>query len=400
MDVTKRAEGGLGRYLHWLRMRLVASGTVFDTTAAPANQRSASGTSAFLASDGTLYAACRLGTERESPDGHGALLASRDRGATWELRYLGLADRIRGGRQGDTRSFLLSELTPGELTATIMWADRSDPTAPWINQATQGLRHVENVHRTSRDGGVTWSAERPIDLPHPASSTTGPVFPLPGAPHALAQPFEHWKDYDDPTLGVPRAMLRLSPDLGRSWTEDVVVAADPRNETWFWDQRLAVHPETGELVAMFWTFDRVAGRDLPIHIAWGSPDGRRWTTPLPTPLDGQHCQPVAIGGPGGSSIVATYTHRRNPPGIRAARSDDFGRTWHPAGHDEVEVYGSAAGSEPAAEGGSQVDYWNAMGAWQFGHPRGVFLADAGEVFVTFYGGSGTARSARWARVEV
>jgi hypothetical protein len=214
----------------------------------------------------------------------------------------------------------------------------------------------------------------------------------------LAQPFEHWKDYEDPRLGVPRAMLRLSHDGGATWTEDVVVAADPRNETWFWDQRFATHPATGELVAMFWTFDRVNGRDLPIHIAWGSPDGRRWTTPQPTTLDGQHCQPIATGGAGGGRLGAAYTHRRNPPGIRVARSDDFGRTWDAAA--EVEVYGSAAGTEPAAEGGDQADYWNAMGAWQFGHPRGVWLPDEGQVFVTFYAGTGQTRSARWARVEV
>ncbi|MBM4409086.1 MAG: exo-alpha-sialidase [Chloroflexi bacterium] len=378
-------------------MRLVASGTVFDATAAPANQCSASGTSALLASDGTLLAACRLGTKRESSDGHAALFASLDRGATWELRYLGLADRVRDGRQGDTRSFLLSELVPGELTATIMWADRSDPDAPWVNPTTQGLRPMENVHRLSRDGGRTWDSEHPIDLPHPASSTTGPVFALPGDATTMAQPFEHWKAYDDPALGAPRAMLRLSHDGGATWTEDVVVAADPRNETWFWDQRLAVHPETGDLVAMFWTFDRLAGRDLPIHIAWGTPDGRRWTVPQPTPLDGQHCQPISIGGPGGSGLVATYTHRRNPPGIRVVRSADFGRTWEVDG--EVEAYASAAGTEPAAQGAAHADYWNAMAAWQFGHPRGVFLPE-GEVFVTFYGGSGTARSARWARVEV
>jgi hypothetical protein len=374
-------------------MRVITAGNFFDTSAAPANQRSASHTSAFLASDGTLFATCRLGTERESGDGHAALLASRDLGETWELRHVGLAERWLDGVEGETRSFVLAELEPGVLTASVLWTDRSDPSRPWVHPETQGLLPMRDYHATSSDGGWHWSPPRPVELPHPSASVTGPLIRLAG--RVLAQPFEHWKAYDDPRLGAPRAMLRLSHDDGATWTQDVVVAADPRNETWFWDQRFAQHPATGELVAMFWTFDRVNGRDRPIHIAWGSPDGRHWTTPAPTPLDGQHCQPIALGGDG---LVAAYTHRRNPPGIRVVRSDDFGRSWDVAG--EVEAYGSGAGTETAAEGAGQADYWNAMGAWQFGHPRGTFLPDRGEVFVTFYAGTGVARSARWARVEV
>src|SRR5262249_11401957 len=152
---------------------------------------------------------------------------------------------------------------------------------------------------TSTDGAITWSPPRPIDLPHPSSSATGPLLRLRDG--TLAQPFEHWKAYDDPAVGRPRALLRLSTDDGATWDDEVVVAADPTNRRYFWDQRLAQHPETGRLVAMFWTFDREAGHDLPIHIAWGSPDGREWTLPERTTLDGQHCQPIAIRG---DTIVA------------------------------------------------------------------------------------------------
>jgi hypothetical protein len=374
-------------------MRLVASGTVFDTRNAPANEHSASGTSVLLASDGTLYVRFRLGTERESGDGHATVMASRDLGVTWEIRHLGLRERFLDGVPGETRSFQLAELTPGELTASVLWTDRSDPSKPWVHQQTQGLLPMRNYHTTSRDGGLTWSAPRPIELPHPSSSTTGPLIALPGG--VLAQPFEHWKAYDDPSVGEPRALLRFSRDGGATWADEAVVAADPSNRLYFWDQRLAVHPETGQLVAMFWTFDRAENHDVQIHIAWGSPDGREWTYPQSTTLDGQHCQPVALGG---DVLAAAYSHRRNPPGVRVAVSRDFGRTWDPL--DEVEAYGSGAGDEPnATRAESGRDYWNAMGAWQFGHPRGAALPN-GQVFVVFYAGEGTTRSARWARVEV
>ena len=77
---------------------------------------------------------------------------------------------------------------------------------------------------------------------------------------------------------------------------------------------------------------------------------------------------------------------------------DLGHAWNPA--NEVEVYSSAAGDEPAAAGGaSEAECWNAMGAWQFGHPRGVLLAN-GEVFVVFYAAVGVTRSACWARIAI
>ena len=53
----------------------------------------------------------------------------------------------------------------------------------------------------------------------------------------------------------------------------MVVAADPANRIDYWDQRLATQPASGQLVAMFWTFDREANADLPIHICWGTPYG-------------------------------------------------------------------------------------------------------------------------------
>jgi hypothetical protein len=376
-------------------MHVVASGTVFDTRYAPSNERSASSSAALALADGTILATFRLGTERESDDGHLAVLASRDLGASWELLHLGLEERRLDGVRGESRGMALAELTPGEITGTVLWTDRSDPSKPWVNQETQGLLPMRVYHTVSRDGGSTWTAPRVVDLaPHPSASMTGPVLRLAGGD--LGQPFEHWKDYDDPSLGRPRAMLRLSHDGGTTWPDDVVVAADPENRLYFWDQRLTtLPPPDGRHVAMFWTFDRVEGHDVPIHIAWGSPDGRQWTVPVPTPLDGQHCQPVAIGG---ERIVAVYSHRRNPPGVRIALSEDAGRTWDPA--DDLEVYSSGAGDEPAATGAAtETEYWNAMGVWQFGHPRGVLLPN-GEIFVVFYAGEGATRSGRWARIAI
>ena len=375
-------------------MDVVASGAIWDARVAPLNQRTASATSAVLLTDGTVLATCRLGSDREGVDGHTAVFSSRDGGDSWEMRSLSLAERAWDGWQGETRGWYVAELTPGELVASVLWTDRSDPARPWVNPRTQGLLGMRVYHLRSTDGGWTWPDRRRIDLgPHPGASNTGPVLRLAGGD--LAQPFEHWKTYDDAAPGRPAAWLRLSQDAGHSWTEDVLVACDPANARFYWDQRLEVHPLDGRFVNMFWTHDVRAGRDVDVHIAWGTADGRRWTEPIGTGLPGQHCQPISLGG---DRLIAVYSHRGDPPGIRAVLSEDFGRTWNRAG--ELVVWASEAGREPGSGGPrAQEEYWNDMGAWQFGHPRGAVLP-GGEVLVVFYGGSGVTRSARWARVRV
>lgn len=66
---------------------------------------------------------------------------------------------------------------------------------------------------------------------------------------------------------------------------------------------------------------------------------------------------------------------------------------------EVEVWWAEARLDDAADGPRSVgDYWNDMGAWQFGHPVGVAMPDGG-VLVTFYGGTGVTRPARWAHIS-
>ena len=80
---------------------------------------------------------------------------------------------------------------------------------------------------------------------------------------------EAWKSYDDAGVGEHSAILSISHDGGYTFEPAVVVAHDPANRLLFWDERLAVDPESGRLVGMFWTHDRAAQQDANAHIAWG-----------------------------------------------------------------------------------------------------------------------------------
>jgi hypothetical protein len=375
-------------------MDVVASGAFWDSRTAPVNERSASSTAALTLADGTVLATCRLGTDREGADGHVGVFASTDGGEHWELRYLGLPDKVWDGWPGEARGWYATELTPGEIIASVLWTDRSDPSHPWVHPVTQGLLGMRSYLIRSTDGGRSWPDRRRIDLgDHPGASITGPVVRL--ADGMLGQPFENWKEYEDPTPGIPCAWLRFSRDDGATWTEDVLVAAHPDNAIYYWDQRLAQHPVDGRIANMFWTHVPAEGRDIDVHICWGTPDGRTWTEPVGTGLPGQHCQPISLGG---DRLLAVYSHRSSPGGIHASVSEDFGRTWDR--DRDLVVWASEAGDEPGSGASrAQEEYWNDMGAWQFGHPRGTLLPD-GQVLVVFYGGTGTTRSGRWARIRV
>ena len=146
---------------------------------------------------------------------------------------------------------------------------------------------------------------------------------------------------------------------------------------------------------MFWTHDRETETDIENHIAWGTPDGRKWSAPSSTGWRGQHCQPVALGG---NRLAAVYVHRHDPPSLRIVLSEDFGKTWDRK--NEFAFYASPSGTEAGVAGERAFeDFWQDMMTWSFGHPRGVVLPD-GDLFIAFYAGDGAATSMRWVRLGV
>ena len=332
---------------------------------------------------------------RDSLDGHVCVYASTDQGETWEQRHDGVGLGAWDGTPGEVKCLAIAELTPGVLTGTSLWVDRSRPELPWIQPADPGAAADARVPYHFHRWRSYWGHRRAVPTaPHAAASPcSSSVLALPDG--VLAQPYEHWKAYDDRTTPRPGARLRLSSDAGATWPEYVTVAVHPDAALYYWDQRLGRHPDTGQLVAMFWTHNATAGEDRDIHIAWGAPDGRSWTQPVGTGLPGQHCQPLPVGG---DQLVAVYTHRRHPPAIRAAISRDFGRTWDRT--RDLVVYASPAGTESGTGAlRDQRELWQDMLAWRFGHPRAVHLPD-GDVLVAFYAGDDAAVGVRWARLRL
>jgi hypothetical protein len=374
-------------------LEVISSGKVFDAISAPLDRRSAAFTSVAHLTDGTLLVAFRNASGRDSPDGRLRILCSQDTGRSWKTLHAGLP-AVVDGVQGNLYSGYFTELTPGHLLGCFLWVDRSKADLSFVNPQTAGILPTRILLADSPDAGATWTQFRPVEMaPHVGCASTGPVWRLPGG--LLALPYENWKEYDDTSPGNHGAQLRISSDQGRTWPTTLTVATDADACRFYWDQRVAEHPHSGRLAAMFWTHDRKAGQDLDVHIAWGEADGTGWTTPVATGLPGQHCQPLAVGG---DSLVAFYVHRQDPPSLRAVLSQDFGHTWDRS--TELVFYDSTAGAE-SGTGGPRAftEFWRDMMAWRFGHPRAVLLPD-GELFAVYYGGDEAATSVYWVRIRM
>jgi len=193
-------------------------------------------------------------------------------------------------------------------------------------------------------------------------------------------------------------MLR-SHDDGRTWGEQVISAASDLegdlHDTMWWDPRIA-RLDDGTLVQFYYAFRHRTGGEGPIHAAWSSDDGRSWTPPTPTTLDGQATYPIALRGGDGRRLL-TFRQRRSGAGtMLAAFSSDGGHTFD----EETVVYEHGETSAGAADGSlSSFDYLISMDRFTFGHPCGVPLGPDRALLVWYAGGlTRTAIHAAEARV--
>ena len=206
-------------------------------------------------------------------------------------------------------------------------------------------------------------------------------------------PYESWKQYEQKE-GFHSAACVISQDNGQSWSRPVVMAEDPFQRLYFYDNRLAVAPDTGKIVDILWTHDYTKGIDVPIHINYGSADGLEWTYPVSTGIEGQIASPLALGD---EKLVMTYIHRHDPPSLKVVMSNDFGKTWET--DKELEIYRCGGKQSGIGESRNQSEYWDDMFRWTFGHPCSVRLSN-NTVLIAFYAGDKNRLNIHWVKVKL
>lgn len=380
---------------------LISEGTIFAGT-----PNSPTANSCFPAivelPGGTLLASWRVGSQKDSADGQILLSRSTDAGVSWSE-----AERFADGpwtaQPGEVHYAPLTVLGPDHVMAVLMWVDRSQPGRPFFNPATEGLLPLRTWFCESRDAGRTWGDYRWMDVdavsscigcnetPQPDCplAITGPVLALPD--RRLACQFEVNKPYEDTKPWRHAAAYRVSSDGGRTWPEYVEVANDPTGRVMYWDARYAFD-RTGRGIVAFWTYDRQRQCDANIHLSESSDAGRTWTMPRDLGLVGQVCHPVPLGG---DRLLLVYVDRFRTRSLRAALSNDMGRSFV----DDIVVYQHPAAHADCGQDSTATDYLQDMELWTFGRVEAI-LADDGTVSVIYYAGNAQATDIRHARLRV
>ncbi len=376
-------------------MQLESRGFIYDADDRPESDRVAAFVSLCRLSSGSLICGFQLGPKKHAVTSTIRLCRSDDGGNTWRESPVRFNSRI-DGVHGSLSSGEIVELAPGHLLLYATWFDRSEPERPLFDPETKGILRSKQLLSESRDDGKTWSAWRVLPWSHlRGCSSTGPI--LQWTDGRIALPFESYKEYDDRSPASHGAWIIVSDDEGQTFRDLLSVAQHPEQRVYFWDQRLCRGSGDDDAIAMFWTHDLKAQRDLSVHLrrcSLSEMDSESQTI-IDTGIPGQIAAPCLLKD---GRLLAFVVDRSGPMTMTLWQSHDDGRTW-PA-EDALLVYEH---DERAAltQGTSDVDYaeyWEDMTKWSFGHPAIRPLED-GRVLLAFYAGVPNCLSVQWARVD-
>ena len=371
-------------------MRIVAAGVI--TTDAPGTKRAVYTFPALLACrDGTLLLSCRRGSDKDCADEWVELYRSTNGGQSWTRLESEIPPARVGGAVCSLRVLYLTELEAGHLLAASMWIDReSHPGAPLFNPRTEGCLPMGIFLADSFDGGHSFSAWRPLDLPADIGppSLTNPVIKLPDG--ALLLSVETNKQYFDASKWFQRVVVLRSYDGGLSWDAPSDAGCDPSGRIFHWDQRVGLAADGG-LVSFAWIYDTETGRYCNIRRRLSPDSGRTWTAAQDIGVADQAGRPAML--PDGRVVLA-WVDRFGSGSIRARLAAAARADFDPGG--EIVIYEQSKNTKQTSGTAATLDD---MSIWTYGLPYAEALAD-GDVMVVYYAGDGRAMDIHYARLSL
>ena len=372
-------------------MKIIARGTIASSRDETPFQSRAFPRICVLPS-GRWLCGFRAAPSKATMTGQRAMLTfSDDQGATWSEPVEPFIPPPVDGKPGLFRGVAITPLGERRILAVLDWVDHSDPSLPFFNETTEGLLETRIFLAWSEDDGNVWSEPvlmdtAPFDCPTPV---TGPVLCL--ANGDLACQFELNKHYHDPKPWHHSSVLMFSKDGGKTWPEHVLASNDPDNRIFYWDQRPAVLPD-GQIVNLFWTFDRKKAVYRNIHARRSDDNGRKWSQMWDTGIPGQPA-PSVILPDGRLSVV--YVDRTASPLLKMRASKDGGRNWPEC--TEIVLDRASQGNQ-TKDKQSMQDAWAEMAAFSLGLPATAITRN-GDVLVVYYTGPSTNQTdIKWVRV--
>ena len=251
--------------------------------------------------DGTVYAVALAATETDGSvpgnnDTGVAVATSTNGGRTWGNTQLVKSDQgtspIFEVTQffNDKESVTADPVHPG--TAYIVWDRLVGPSASVDANLRSRAFQGPTWFSMTTDGGVHWSAARPIFDPGQKSQTIGNIVVVDPRTDALYDFFERFQSTGDPKAAPRGASVGFvkSTDRGRTWSGATTVSAqivandvDPNTgaplRTGAGLPAVAVDPSTGQLYAV-WTDARfTSGAVNQVVISTSTDGGASWSSP-------------------------------------------------------------------------------------------------------------------------
>ncbi len=227
----------------------------------------------------------------------------------------------------------------------------------------------------STDGGRSWPVRRRISLePHPGASSTGPVLRLVGRGARPAV-----RALEGASRPGPRAPRRVAAPLDRRRRR--------RGRRTSWSRAIPTAPSTTGTSVSRPTRMTGASSTCSGPTTSGSPGTRTSTSRGARPMAGRGrsrwgpgcrvsiASPSRLAGTGCWRCTRTATTRPGSAPSSARTSGRPGIARRRSSCGPAMPATSRAPDRPR----SQDEYWNDMGAWQFGHPRGARLPDGSVV---------------------
>lgn len=377
-------------------MHVLWKSLVYDAAAQPESGRVAFFDGVLRLESGTWLCGFTAGRTKHHHEGTIRLCRSRDGGKSWNLLPWRFETQL-DGKPGSLAGAEMVEIAPGRLLLFTTWFDRTDPDRPLFDPETEGILRSKQLVAESADEGDTWSEWRTVPTPAlTGTAITGPVLRWPDGTIAFA--FESFKEFDDPRPPTHGAWLVASRDGGHTFQPPHLVAQDPGQQVYYWDQRLCVGDRPGDYVGLFWTHDRTAKRDLNVHLLRGNlqqPESAR-QQPTATAIPGQIAAPLLLAD---GRLLAFVVDRNQPGTMRLWCSHNTGSTWPQCDCLTVHQHDEQARLSQGSENIDFAQYWEDMAKWTFGHPA-IRQLDDERVLVTWYAGAPNCLSIHAAAVHV
>src|SRR5262249_9028131 len=152
------------------------------------------------------------------------------------------------------------------------------------------------------------------------------------------------------------AWVIASRDGGRTFEAPHLIAQDPANQIYYWDQRLAEAGPNGEYIALFWTYHREQKKDRNVFFLRGSlrDDSAARKQPRDTGIPGQIAAPLLLEH---GRILGFVVNRDRPGTMTLWQSRDGGKTWPAAEKLVVHEQQERAALTQGKENIDFAQYW-------------------------------------------